>query len=94
MAKIVLYSILINLILQALQIFDQDCDVFDVKEHVIHHSFLVAKLPNRKLVVSDIFLAALLAKLFLIIWVRLRELRFVRFLKRAESLFLRRVRIA
>ena len=58
MAKIVLYSILINLILQALQIFDQDCDVFDAKEHVIHHPFLFAQLPNGKLVVSDIFLAA------------------------------------
>ena len=58
MAKVVLYRILINLILQVLQVFDQHCDVFDIKEHVVHHPFLVAQLFNGEFVVSDVLLVA------------------------------------
>ena len=79
--KVILYGILINLILQVLQVFDQPRYVFDIKEHVLCQPLLFAQLLYGKLVVPDVVLVAWLTYLLIHVWVKLRELGVVRFLK-------------
>ena len=77
MAEVILYGVLVNLILQVFQVLDQLWDVFDIKEHVVYHPLLGARLSYGKLVVSDVFLVAWLTNLWLNILVKSRDLRFL-----------------